>query len=186
MTMEHRYPRRVILGDYFRAGTGLALTAGPLLLVHPASVMVYVLGGLAALFGVFGIRTAWRQATYIRADDKGIEQTGPFGVAFDWEELREIRLRYFSTRRDRADGWMQLSLRAGGGRLRIDSGIEDFLNLARLAAAKAADAGIEPDAATIANFEQLGFTGFTPGGLTERMTAEGEAVLPPGGEKGEA
>ncbi len=162
------------------------LTAGPLLLVHPASVMVYVFGGLAALFGAFGIRTIWRQATHIRADDRGIEQTGPFGVAFDWEELREIRLRYFSTRRDRANGWMQLSLKADGGRLRIDSGIEDFLTLARLAATKAVAAGIEPDAATIANFEQLGFTGFAPGGLTGRIMVDGDTASAPGGEKDKA
>ena len=43
-----------------------------------------------------------------------------------WAEVDKINLRYFSTRRDRQNGWMQLRLDGGKTVVRIDSQITDF------------------------------------------------------------
>ncbi len=75
--MDHRYPLRELSGDYVRAGLGLAATLGPLLFVPASPVMMWLLGGLAALFLAFGARTALRQMTVVRVDDAGITAIGP-------------------------------------------------------------------------------------------------------------
>jgi hypothetical protein len=67
-----------------------------------------------------------------------------------------MRLAYYSTRRDRREGWMQLDLRSGWSRLMIDSRIEGFTELV-MASAKAAERrGLALDAATSVNLEALG------------------------------
>ena len=82
--------------------------------------------------------------------------SGPLAASIRWDELDGIKLAYYSTRRDRRDGWMQLELRAGGSRIRLDSRIDGFAELVERAA-RAADArGLEPSAATAANLEALG------------------------------
>ena len=93
----HSYPRSALVGDYIRAGAGFALTAGPLIWVKPASMMVYILGGLAILFAIFGIRTYVRQATRLELAAEGIRTIGPFGSSqhsgFDvkvWARLQAL------------------------------------------------------------------------------------------------
>jgi hypothetical protein len=67
-----------------------------------------------------------------------------------------MRLAYYSTRRDRRSGWMQLELGAGGARVRLDSRIEGFDQVVRHAAAVAAAHGLALNEATFANLEALG------------------------------
>ena len=55
-----------------------------------------------------------------------------------WQELDGLTLRYYSARRNRKDGWMTLGLKSRGRSLAIDSHIEGFETLARLAADAAA------------------------------------------------
>ena len=152
----HNYPRAALVPDYIRAGVGFALTAGPLLLVKPSSVMVYILGCLAALFLVFGLRTYLRQATWLEVAAEGVRAVGPFGAAIPWEELRHVELRFFSTQRSRQDGWMQLRIRGAGKVIRVDSTISEFPSIARTAAFRALERGVELDEHTRANFQSLG------------------------------
>ncbi len=49
-----------------------------------------------------------------------------------------MKLAYYSTRRDRRDGWMQLELRAGASTIRLDSRIDGFAELVERAALAAA------------------------------------------------
>ena len=52
-----------------------------------------------------------------------------------------MKLAYYSTRRDRRDGWMQLDLRSGWSSVRLDSRIEGFAELVERAARAADDRG---------------------------------------------
>jgi hypothetical protein len=67
-----------------------------------------------------------------------------------------LKLAYYSTRRDRRDGWMQLELRAGASTIRFDSRIDGFNQLVERAALAAAARGVELSAATAGNLEALG------------------------------
>jgi hypothetical protein len=163
VTSPLRYTWRSLMPDYAGGGIGLALTLGPLALVHPAAPVAWVLAAAAALFLVYFGRTVCRQLTHIELDEAGIRIRGPaFGLlsaAIRWEDLRLLRLDYFSTRRDREGGWMQLRLRDAQRTIRIDSELEGFVDLVRAAALEARRRGIELDEPTRANLELLGVTG---------------------------
>ncbi len=152
----HSYPRSALVGDYIRAGAGFALTAGPLIWVKPASVMVYILGGLAILFAMFGFRTYVRQATRLELAAEGIRTIGPFGASLPWDALRQVELRFFSTQRSRRDGWMQLKLKGTGKSIRVDSSISEFSDIAETVVRQALDRDVVLDEHTRTNFQSLG------------------------------
>ena len=55
---------------------------------------------------------------------------------FAWDEVSNIRLRYYSTQRDKTKrdfkrGWMELKLIGPAGKLRIDSDVQGFDTIMR-------------------------------------------------------
>ncbi|MGH7113118.1 MAG: hypothetical protein ACREE9_01320 [Stellaceae bacterium] len=153
---RHAYPGSAMLGDYLRAAAGLAPTAAVLAFAPLGAVGAAILGGLAALFAVFGLRTALRHLTRVEVSEAGLSASGPLGATIRWAELDRVKLAYYSTRRDRRDGWMQLELRAGGSVLRLDSRIEGFAELVERSAMAAASRRLVLSLATAANLEALG------------------------------
>ncbi len=152
----YRYPPRELAGDYARGGVGLAVTAGPLLFLPTNPIIMWILAGFAALFMVFAARTAIRHMTVIRIDDAGIAAVGPIGASVRWDDLRRVALSYYSTRRDRTRGWMQLSVRGKGRAVRLDSSIEGFRDIAAQAVHHAELKRIELSPATVVNLNALG------------------------------
>jgi hypothetical protein len=150
-----------LLADFAGSGIGLALSIGPLAMVRPAEPVAWVLGAAALLFLVYFGRTVCRQLTHIELDEDGIRARGPRGAAIRWEDLRSLRLDYFSTRRDpdgrtMDGGWMQLRLRDARHTIRIDSELEGFVGLVRTAVLEARRRGADLDYATRANLGVLG------------------------------
>jgi hypothetical protein len=159
---DHAYPNSAMVSDYLRAAAGFVPAAAIFAMPAAGAATTGVAAGFAALFLLFGMRTALRHATHIVADGHGIAAAGPLAATIPWAGLDRMKLAYYSTRRDRRDGWMQMELRAGGSRLRFDSRIDGFEALAARAAHAAVARGLELDVATIANLEALGIgaTGF--------------------------
>jgi hypothetical protein len=153
---RHVYPNSAMVGDYLRAAAGFVPTAAILAIAPVGAVGGAVLGSLAALFSLFGIRTALRHRSQVEMTATGLSVSGPLGASIRWDELDGLRLAYYSTRRDRRDGWMQLELRVGSSRIRLDSRIDGFTELVERAASAAEARGIELSAATAANLEALG------------------------------
>jgi hypothetical protein len=153
---RHVYPSSAMIGDYLRAAAGFAPIAAVLAIATLGPVATAILAGLSALFALFGLRTALRHATAIEATTTGLTAAGPFGRTILWAELDRFKLAYYSTRRDRRDGWMQLELGAGAASIRVDSRIEGFNQLVERVALAAAARGLEPSAPTAANLEALG------------------------------
>ena len=156
MTPSLRYSWRSLLPDFAGSGIGLVLSLGPLAFVRPAGPVAWVLAAAALLFLVYFGRTVCRQLTHIQLDEAGIRARGPLGAAIRWEDLRSLRLDYFSTRRDGEGGWMQLRLRDAQHTIRIDSELEGFVGLVRVAALEARRRGADLDHATRANLGVLG------------------------------
>ena len=160
MTRSFHYPLRSLCVDYAGSAIGLAFSLGALALVQPAAAIAWLLAAAGALFLVYFGRTVCRQLTHIELDETGIRVRGPalglLSAALRWEELRSLRLDYYSTRRDSEGGWMQLRLRGARCTIRIGSELEGFVELARAAALEARRRGIEPDEATRANLGVLG------------------------------
>lgn len=153
---RYRYPPRALLGDYLRAGGGLGITAGPALFLPTATPVTVMLGALAVLFGIFGLRAALRQFTVVEMSDDAIVVAGAGGKRMAWRDVQRLRLDYYSTRRDDRRGWMQMKISGTGGQIRVDSALDGFARLAGEAMAAAATHGIEMTETTRSNFNALG------------------------------
>ena len=149
-----------MLPGYAGSAVGLVCSLAPLALMQPAAPVVWVLTAVGALFLVYFARTVCRQLTRIELDDDGIRVRGPeflrLGAAIRWEELRSLRLAYYSTRRDREGGWMQLRLRDTRRTIRVDSELKGFVDLVRTAVAEARRRSVDLDEPTRANLDALG------------------------------
>ena len=152
---RYRYPRRALWLACAGSAAGVAAALGLLGFAQLAAPVAWVASAVAALFLVYFARTVCRQLTHFELDETGIRARGPMGVAIRWEELRSLRLDYYSTRRDREEGWMQLKLGDAQHTIRIDSELDGFAELARAAARAAAARGIALDASTLSNLDAL-------------------------------
>jgi hypothetical protein len=149
------YPTSAMVGDYLRAAAGLGPTALILATVSVGMVAGIVLGGFAAIFGAFAIRTALRHSTRIELGDGELRALGLHPVTIAWPELDRMKLAFYSTRRDRKSGWLQLRLGAGRARLSLDSRLDGFDRVVRRAALAAAERDLELSEATAANLEAM-------------------------------
>lgn len=155
-TSRHVYPTSAMIGDYLRAAAGL-VPAGAVIVAAPVgTVAAAVLGSFAAIFAIFGVRTVLRHGTRLEMSDTELRAEGIQRRTIAWDELDRMKLAYYSTRRDRKSGWMQLALGAGGARVHLDSRIEGFDQLVRRAAEVAGARGLDLSDATLANLEALG------------------------------
>lgn len=130
----HRYPLRSLMWDYGRAAVGLGFTLVPLLLGNPGLFFTILLGSVAMLFFLYGLRTANQQFTAFELRPDGIMGHGLRRRFFGWDDLSTVHLRYYSTHRDKSRrdlerGWMELKLTAPAGKLRIDSELDGFATI---------------------------------------------------------
>ena len=145
-------------GDYLRAAAGFVPTALILTTMPVSMAASIVLSGFVALFAVFGVRTILRHGTRFEMTGSALRASGLRRTSIAWGELDRMTLAYYSTRRDRQDGWMQLELRSGWRRVRLDSRIEGFAELVDKSAKAARSRGLTLNAATLANLAALGIS----------------------------
>jgi hypothetical protein len=153
---RHVYPTSAMVGDYLRAAAGLVPAGVLLTTVSVAAVPAVVLGGFAAVFAVFGLRTVLRHQTHLEMTDTQLRAHGVRSCTIVWAALDRMKLAYYSTRRDRRSGWMQLELGGGGARLSLDSRLDGFDQVVRRAAEVAVARRLALSEATVANLEALG------------------------------
>jgi hypothetical protein len=153
---RHVYPTSAMIGDYLRAAAGLVPTGAVFATAPMGMVGATVLGGFAAIFAIFGLRTVLRHGTRLEMTDSELRAHGVSHQTIAWADLDRMKLSYYSTRRDRKSGWMQLELGAGRAKVRLDSRIEGFDRLLRRAAEVAALRGVALSDATLSNLEALG------------------------------
>src|SRR5262249_4930190 len=109
-----RYPRETLWADYIRAGSGALLCGLPLLVVEVNRWLALILAAGFLLFGAFFVRTALRHRTHYRLGPDTFCANGPAGTLVEWDRLDRMKLSYFSTKRDRTGGWMQLVVGSAG------------------------------------------------------------------------
>lgn len=154
------YPLHHLWRDHLRAWPALAFCLALMLFNSPISVIFFLLGGVSLLLAWLGGHTLWRQQIEFELDELGVARISRWGMAsrrrVAWEELRGVRLRYYSTRRDRSGGWMTVTIAGPGGTtLRADSDLEGFERLAGMALAAADRLGLPLDASTRNNARLL-------------------------------
>lgn len=154
----HRYSLQSLLGDYGRSGIGLIVAGGAWLLAPSTPHIVIICGGLTVLFLLFTMRTVARQYSRIEMTEDAITRSGTGHTRLHWSDLDRVKLRYYSTRRNRAGGWMTLKLAGGRSAISVDSNIDGFDAIAARAARAIADNRITTDDVTAANLAALGLT----------------------------
>ncbi len=122
----HYYPIEVQRSDLIRGGGGLLLTAGPLIFLPMHWIVALLFSAAAILFTAFTARILQRVFTRYEASDQGIVAHGPLGGAIAWDDLNALNLKFYSTRRDRRDGWMLLILKDGKRTLKLESTVTGF------------------------------------------------------------
>ena len=152
----YAYPTSSMYGDYLRAAAGFVPTAAILTTMPVGVVAATVLSGFGAIFAVFGVRTLVRHGTRFDLTESALRASGLRRTSIAWAELDRMTLAYYSTRRDRCDGWMQLELRSGRKKVRLDSRIEGFAELVGKSASAAKSRGLTLNAATLSNLATLG------------------------------
>src|ERR1700736_1998151 len=134
---RHAYPPSALVGDYLRAAAGF-FPAIAVLAIEPVGIVGgTVLGGFAALFAVFGMRTALRHCTSIEVNEAALRSSGLLQTSIWWSKLDRMKVSYYSTRRDGRGGGMQLQVRAGWAGLRGDSRGEGVFRVVGAAAQRA-------------------------------------------------
>jgi hypothetical protein len=155
----YRYPAGATAADYARGLGGIALTAGPFFALAPSGPLAWILAACMLLFLVYFVRAVVRHLTRIELSEAGIAALGPFGRAIPWDELRSMKLNYYTTRSDRSGGWMQLDLGTGQRSISVDSRLDGFADLASTAAQEARRRGCRLDETTLSNLKALGVRG---------------------------
>lgn len=153
---EHYYPARELRGDYLRAFAGAAICGLPFFVTPMHIIAVVILGSLTLLFAGYGTRTWLRTMETVVMDDTGLTAGVLYRRHVAWQQLGQVKLRYFSTRRDRSGGWMQLVLRGNGVSVGIDSEIDGFVDICRVARDAARANGLDLNETTIRNFLAIG------------------------------
>lgn len=162
--MSFRYPAGAIFRDYVRGGIGASVFLIPVAVLDLPAISLYVCIAMGTLFVFYLAQTVVRHRTRIDMDDRMIRNRSD-AQSFAWSELSTVALRYFSVRRDRDAGWLELKLSSGGRSLSLDSRIEGFERIAAQAARAAAENGLSLDSATLSNLDALGIH---PPEFTER------------------
>lgn len=150
-----RYEASRVLPDIARGLAGFAVTAGPLPWLLASPIPLFILGGLSLAFAIFTIGAVRRLRTVVRLDETGISTSGGGGATVSWNDMQAVDLSYFSTRRDRERGWMQLRVRGNTGTIRIDSSLDGFRTVADSAIAAASARELPMTEATLANMAAL-------------------------------
>ena len=163
----YAYPTSAMYGDYLRAAAGFVPTAAILTTMPVGGVAATVLSGFGAIFAVFGVRTLVRHGTRFDLTESALRASGLRRTSIAWAELDRMTLAYYSTRRDRRDGWMQLELRSGRKKVRLDSRIEGFAELVGKSASAAKSRGLTLNVATLSNLATLGVSLHSQPGVRE-------------------
>lgn len=166
----HRYSLQNLLPDYLRGGAGLIIGGGGWLLAPGMLHVIVIFGGLTVLFLLFTMRTVARQCTRIEMTDDAITSGGTRRLTLHWSDLDHVKLRYYSTRRNRAGGWMTLKLAGDRAAISVDSNIAGFDAIAARAARSMVENRAAADDITLANLAALGLTTpmlATPAGRAE-------------------
>ena len=163
-----RYPSAGLRREGIKGCLGAAACFGTLTGFAPAPLIAWPLGLIGALFVLYVGQQWRRRAVRLALDERGLTPapSGRPGEAtggtqrrsIAWRELERFRLNFYPHGRRSAHGTLVLHLRAGRTRLKLDSTLQDFPTLLFHAAAAARDRGLEPDASSQANLEQLGLS----------------------------
>ena len=162
-----RYSLSSLIGDYLRSIIGLTIMV---LLLTTIPLSPWIAGPIiiiSVLFFVFLMVTLDRHLITVRVDNNAITVRHKKIL---WPELISLRLDYYTTRRDRSSGWMQLRLKGNHTTIRLDSRLEHFHDIVTYAADAARTNNLTLNRVTTNNLIALGILSAQEGALLYTQT----------------
>ena len=159
----YRYPISELRGDYIRAVAGMLFFGMFLFSASSVPVMFFIIGSIFLLFLGFAVQTWSRHSTVIRIEPHGLRFYSLRRREIAWDDLSSAKLRFFTVKRDRDAGWMELTLFKGKNKTKIDSRLEGFNDIAAAVANKIEEKGVTIDENSVENFNALGIITKSPG-----------------------
>jgi hypothetical protein len=159
----YRWPRTAMIADYWRSGVGFSVSFLIALFVPVVSLAFLFFAVLAVIFGLYLAQTVLRANTTLRLDPDGLSVSGVFGTTMiRWDALDHFALRYYTLRRDKEAGWLDLKLRSPAASISLDDRVGGFRAILDRAweAARARDIGIS--SSTYANLTAAGLLPKSP------------------------
>ena len=153
-----KYSRKSISGDYLRAIIGLVITGGLLLAATKVTIFQYIFAAGALLFFGFLLRTFLRQFSSFVVTKQDLKRVGLFKRSLSWDQLNNVTLKYFSTRRDRKAGWYQLTLSDDIVKITIDSELMGFDTVMKICSDVVMQKQLTVSETTSENFASSGFS----------------------------
>jgi len=159
----YRWPRAAVFADYLRSGIGFGASFIFMLLVQPLSPAFLFFAALAIVFGLYLALTIMRARTSLKLEPDGLTVSGVLGAKMiRWDALDHFALRYYTLRRDKEAGWLDLKLRSPAASITLDDRVDGFRAILERAwqAAQARDIGIS--SSTYANLTAAGLLPKSP------------------------
>lgn len=159
----YRWPHAAMLADYLRSGIGFGASLIFMLLVPPLSLAFLFFAVLMIVFGLYLALTVMRARTVLKLEPEGLVATGILGTkVIRWDALDQFALRYYTLRRDKEAGWLDLKLRSPAAAITLDDRVDGFRAILERAwqAAQARDIGIS--STTYANLTAAGLLPKSP------------------------
>ncbi len=158
MTGEiYHWPTTALHGDLVRTGLGFLACAAVLLLVPPTSIVFIAFVVPTIVFAAYVMQTLLRTTTTLTLLPEGLAIQSYLGQRLiRWDTLDQFQLRYYTLRRDKETGWLDLKLGSPGSSITLDDRVEGFRPILERAweAARARDIGIS--SSTYANLTAAG------------------------------
>ncbi len=113
--------------DFFQTIIWFSFSLYLIFFLNISNYILYIVIVCLFLLSIFFIYTLIKNLTKIILTDEGILKKNPFqNIFFKWDDISEIKLKYYSTRRDKEKGWMILYLLKQRKKMTIHSSISDF------------------------------------------------------------
>ena len=160
------------MGDYLRGGIGFVVAVSLFAVSDILTIIQYMIAAAAMIFGGYVLRTLIRHWTALEVSKDGVWANGPFGKTLRWKDVTVVKLRYFSTHRDRSKGWFQLTMKGSTGSISVDSTLDDFHVLLKFCAEVVLRNALELSETTTENFAAAGCP--IGAGLAEASLSEHE------------
>jgi len=159
----YRWPRAAIVADYWRSGIGFGASFLFMLLVPPLSLAFPLFAGLAIVFGLYLAQTILRARTKLKLEPEGLAVVGALGSKLiRWDALNHFALRYYTLRRDKEAGWLDLKLRSPTATITLDDRVDGFRAILERAWAAAQARVLGISSSTYANLTAAGLLPRSP------------------------
>ncbi len=153
--MKYYYNESSIIGDYIKSVIGLILTIAPILFLDLAQILQFIFMFIVILFIIFTIRTFIRHKSHYYFENNILYQDGIFYKKLSLDQLINLRIKYFSTAKNRENGWFQLKLTTKDVKLVVDSSLNGFDIIAKMAAAALRNKDLPLDDNTNINLQAI-------------------------------